>query len=69
MEGEVVVSTGMERGGRGASYRGDGRRREGKDFANPGGGYSPLHGRKVSVSREEEMEVGDDLLGPNLESA
>ena len=36
--GEGVVSTGMERGGHGGSYRGDGRRWEGRCFANPGGG-------------------------------
>ena len=50
----------MERGGHGGSYRGDGRRWEGKDFANPGGGDLLSMDSKFPI-REGEMEVGDDL--------
>ena len=59
----MQFSTGMERGGRGASYRGDGRRREGKGFTNPGGGdLLSMDGRFLCDVRERE--VGDDpLLG------
>ena len=49
-QGEDELMGKMERGEVGASYRGGGRRREGKGFANPGGGDSLLHGRKLRVT-------------------
>ena len=49
---------GMERGGRGGSYRGGGRRREGKKLANPGGEASwkflPWLEKEMNVRKKKE---------------